>query len=105
MTPEEAHAINRLLDPAPKTDPLRRYVAVYRTKGAIHLSAIAFTNQIAAWTMPRGPNVPRDLEIVDVIDVKYSPREPLVTKHRPDPELDHTLSVVSGALNEPQQGG
>lgn len=25
--------------------------------------------------------------------------EPLVTKHRPDPELDHTLSVVSDALN------
>ena len=25
--------------------------------------------------------------------------KPLVTKHRPDPELDHTLSVVSDALN------
>lgn len=73
LSPEEAHAINRLMDHEPKTDPLRRYVAVYRTKKTgIHLSGIAFSTQIAAWTKPRGPSVPEDLEILDVIDVKYS---------------------------------
>lgn len=71
MTPEEAHAVNRLMDPPPKYDPLRRYIAVYRIKGELSLSAIAFTNQISAWTKPTGPNVPRDIEIVNVIDVKY----------------------------------
>lgn len=71
LSPEEAHAINRLMDPAPAYDPFRRYIAVYRIKGEISLSAIAFTNQISAWTKPRGTNVPEDLEIVDVIDVKY----------------------------------
>jgi hypothetical protein len=71
LSPEEAHAINRLMDPASKYEPLRRYIAVYRIKGELSLSAIAFTNQIAAWTKPTGPNVPRDLDIVDVIDVKY----------------------------------
>lgn len=74
LSPEEAHAINRLTDPIPKADPLRRYVAVYRTKAAgVHLGESAFSTQIAAWTMPRGPNVPEDLEIVAVIDVKYQP--------------------------------
>lgn len=71
LSPEEAHAINRLMDPMPKTDPLRRYIAVYRVKGELRLSNIAFDNQIGAWTKPRGPNVPEDLEIVNVIDVKY----------------------------------
>lgn len=71
MSPEEAHAANRLMDPEPKYEPLRRYLTVYRTKGELHLSKIAFTNQIQAWTKPRGPNVPADLEIVNVIDVKY----------------------------------
>lgn len=71
LSPEEAHAINRLSDPAPKYDPLRRYIAVYRIKGELSLSAIAFTNQIAAWTKPQGPKVPKDIEIVDVIDVRY----------------------------------
>ncbi len=71
LTPEEAHAINRLSDPPPAYDPLRRYIAVYRIKGELKLSAIAFTNQISAWTKPRGPNVPEDIAIVDVIDVRY----------------------------------
>ncbi len=71
LTPEEAHAINRLMEPAPKSDPLRRYVVVYRTKGETFLSGQTFGTQIAAWTKPRGPNVPADLEIVDVIDVQY----------------------------------
>lgn len=74
LTPEEAHAINRLTDPMPKSNPLRRYVAVYRVKGELRLSHIAFDNQIAAWTKPRGPNVPEGIEIVDVIDVQYQPR-------------------------------
>lgn len=72
LTPEEAHAINRLSDPLPKTDPLRRYVAVYDVGGELRLSNIAFDNQIAAWTRPRGPNVPEGLRVVDVIDVRYS---------------------------------
>ncbi len=71
LSPEEGHAINRMMDPPPKTDPLRRYIAVYRIKGELHLSHIAFDNQIAAWTRPRGPNVPTDLIIVNVIEVKY----------------------------------
>ena len=61
------------MEPAPKLDPLRRYVAVYKWNDEIHLSEIAFTNQISAWTRPRGPSVPKDLQIIDVIDVKYSP--------------------------------
>lgn len=28
-------------------------------------------------------------------------RRPLVTKHRPDPELDRTLSAVNDAINQP----
>lgn len=71
LSPEEAHAINRLMDPPPKTSPLRRYIAVYRVRGELILSGIAFDNQIAAWTRPRGPNVPEGIEVVDVIDVKY----------------------------------
>lgn len=71
LSPEEAHAANRLMDPPPAYDPLRRYIAVYRIKGELSLSAIAFTNQVSAWTKPRGPNVPKDIEIVDVIDVQY----------------------------------
>ena len=71
MTPEEAHAVNRLMDRPPAYNPLRRYIAVYRIKGELSMSSIAFDNQIAAWTKPRGPNVPKDLEIVDVIDVRY----------------------------------
>lgn len=75
LSPEEAHAVNRLMDPPPKIDPLRRYVALYRTKASgVHLGAIAHGTQIAAWTKPRGPNVPRDLEILDVIEVKVSDR-------------------------------
>lgn len=71
LSPEEAHAINRLMDPPLKTDPLRRYVALYRTKAAgVHLGSIAFSTQVDAWTKPRGPNVPRDLEILDVIEVR-----------------------------------
>lgn len=31
--------------------------------------------------------------------------KPVITKHRTDPELDRTLSAVSGAMNEPQPGG
>ncbi|MGJ5149822.1 hypothetical protein [Bradyrhizobium sp. HKCCYLR1023] len=71
LTQEEAHAINRMMDPMPKVDPLRRYIAVYRVNGELRLSNIAFETQIAAWTKPRGPNVPADLTIVNVIDVKY----------------------------------
>lgn len=71
LSPEEAHAINRLMDSMPKTDPLRRYIAVYRIKGELRLSNIAFETQISAWTKPRGPYVPEGLEIVNVIDVKY----------------------------------
>lgn len=43
-------------------------------KGELRLGHIAFDNQIAAWTKPRGPNVPDGIEIVDVIDVQYQPR-------------------------------
>lgn len=74
LSPEEAHAINRLTDPPPVYNPVRRYIAVYKIKGELHLGHIAFDNQIAAWTKPRGPNVPPSLEIVDVIDVQYSQR-------------------------------
>jgi hypothetical protein len=73
LTPEEAHAVNRLMDPEPKTDPLRRYVALYRTKAAgVHLGHIAHDTQLAAWTIRRGPNTPADLEILDVIEVRAS---------------------------------
>lgn len=73
LTPEEADAINRLMDPPPKTDPLRRYVPLYRTaKAGLHLGSIAFSTQLEAWRKPRGPNVPHDLEILDVIEVRAS---------------------------------
>jgi hypothetical protein len=73
LSPQEAHLINRFTEPQPEYDPLRSYVAVYRWGGTLHLSGIAFTSQIAAWTKPRGPHVSKDLEVVDVIDVKYVP--------------------------------
>lgn len=70
LSPEEAHAINRLMDPEPATDPLRRYVPLYWTaKAGKHLGHRAFSNQIAAWSKPSGPNVPSDLKILDVIEV------------------------------------
>lgn len=47
LSPEETHAINRLTDPLPTYDPLRRYIAVYRIKDELTLSHIAFDNQIA----------------------------------------------------------
>jgi len=72
LSPEEAHAVNRLMDPSPKYEPLRRYIAVYRYgNGEVHLSHIAFTNQIAAWTTPRGPNIPEGLQVIDVIDIQH----------------------------------
>ncbi len=71
MTPEEAHAVNRLMDPPPAYDPLRRYVALYRTRASgVHLGSRAYSNQVSAWTKPVGPNVPTDLEILDVIEVR-----------------------------------
>lgn len=71
LSPEEGHAISRLFEPAPTIDPLRRFVALYRsTANGTHLGAIAFSTQIAAWTKPTGPRVPKDLEILDVIEVR-----------------------------------
>lgn len=69
--------VDRLLgEPAaearPETlDPLRRFVPLYRTKAAgAHLGARAFAHQADAWAKPRGPHVPADLEILDVIEVR-----------------------------------
>lgn len=74
LTPEEASAVNRLMEPEPKTDPLRRFVPLYRTKAAgLHLGWRAFETQIDAWKKPQGPNVPTDLEIMDVIEVRAQP--------------------------------
>jgi hypothetical protein len=71
LSSEEAHAINRLMDPPPKTNPLRRYVPLYWTaKAGRHLGMRAFATQTDAWTRPRGPNIPPDLKVLDVIAVR-----------------------------------
>ncbi|EKS26717.1 hypothetical protein [Afipia felis] len=74
MTPIEAAAVARLLDPPFTADPHRAYVAVYRNKcGANcepYFSGRTFRSQREAWIKPEGPNVP-DLEILDVLEVRY----------------------------------
>jgi hypothetical protein len=75
------------MDPPPEYEPLRRYIAVYKIGGELRLSHIAFDNQIAAWTKPRGPNVPKDIEIVDVIDVRY-PQQNSETAAKPLTDID-----------------
>jgi len=72
LSPEEAHAMSRMLeDYPPNFDALRRYVPLYRSAAnGVHLGSIAYGSQVAAWTKPRGPYVPEDLEIIDVIEVR-----------------------------------
>lgn len=72
LTPEEAHAINRLNDPEPARDPRRGYVPVYQNiaEGEPYLGARVFFSQVEAWTKPLGPYVP-NLKIVEVIEVRY----------------------------------
>lgn len=59
---------------------LKTYVPVYRwsKSGGVFVTSIGgrtFTTEAAARRLPRGPNVPRGMQIIDVLEVEWTERK------------------------------